>query len=279
MAGRLEGKVAVVTGAGSGIGRASALAFLAEGARVVVADMNERTGAETVKLAEARGFAGKAAFAACDVSRETSVEAAVAEAVGRFGKLDVMFNNAGYPGAVGALTEVSVEDWDRTFGVLTRGVFLGIKHAARAMKARGEGGAIVNTASVAGFSSGMGPHAYSAAKAAVVNLTRTAATELGAFGIRVNCICPGGILTPLFHRGAGPDRLKANFEKAQPVALAAQGEDVAPLVVYLASDESRFVSGAPFIIDGGLLAAGPDKIKPDFRWFGGQSFDAGSSEF
>jgi len=278
MPGRLEDKVAVITGAGSGIGRATALAFLAEGAKVVAADLNERTGAETVELADAAGHVGRVAFERTDVSVEVDVANLMDVAVREFGRLDIVFNNAGYPGAVGPVAEVAVEDWDKTFAVLVRGVFLGVKHAARVMQAQGTGGSIVNTASVAAFSSGMGPHAYSAAKAAVVNLTRTAATELGAASIRVNCICPGGILTPLFHRGSGPEPLQRNFERAQPIALAAQGEDVAPLVVYLASDESKFVSGAPFLIDGGLTAAGPDKIKPEFRWFGGQTFDPGSSE-
>jgi NAD(P)-dependent dehydrogenase (short-subunit alcohol dehydrogenase family) len=256
MAGRLEGKVAVITGGASGMGRATALRFLEEGARVVVADMNEGTGKETLALAEACGAADRIRFARADVSDEADVEAAVALAARTFGRLDCVFNNAGLGGALGPITETEVEDWDFTFAVLVRGVFLGIKHGARAIAAGG-GGSIVNTASVAGLSGGAGPAAYSAAKAAVINLTRSAAVELAPQRIRVNAICPGGISTPLIHRG-NEAALLPRLEKLQPWPEAGLPEHIAGAALFLASDDARFVTGEALLVDGGLSAAGPD---------------------
>ena len=207
MAKRLQGKVAMVTGGASGIGRATVLRFLEEGARVVLADMNEDTAKGVLELAERAGYAADVRFRRTDVTDETQVAAAIDLAVQAFGRLDCVFNNAGVAGAFGPITHQSVEDWDYTFAVLVRGVFLGIKHAARVMKAQGEGGSIINTASIAGLSGGDGPQAYSAAKAAVINLSRAVAVELAPAKIRVNAICPGGILTPLLHRGS-PEPLR-----------------------------------------------------------------------
>ncbi len=257
MAGRLEGRVAVITGGASGMGRATALRFLDEGARVVIADMNEGTGKETLEAAAARGAAARARFVRADVSQEDDVEAMIAFAVREFGRLDCLFNNAGLGGALGPITETEVEDWDFTFAVLVRGVFLGTKHGGRAIRAGGRGGSIVNTASVAGLSGGAGPAAYSAAKAAVINLTRVAAVELAPDRIRVNAICPGGISTPLLHRG-NEAALLPRLAKLQPWGEAGRPEHIAGAALFLASDDAAFVTGEALVVDGGLTAMGPD---------------------
>ena len=173
MAGRIEGKVAIITGGASGMGRDTALRFLREGAQVVIADMNEGTGKDTLELAAAEGFDQDIRFIRTDVSQESDIEAMVRHATDEFGRLDCIFNNAGLGGAMGKATEIEVDDWDFTFGVLVRGVFLGIKHAARVMQAQGEGGSLINTASVAGMTGGCGPVAYSASKAAGLSRART----------------------------------------------------------------------------------------------------------
>jgi NAD(P)-dependent dehydrogenase (short-subunit alcohol dehydrogenase family) len=194
---RLQGRVAVITGGASGMGRSTVLRFLDEGASVVVADFNATSGAETLAAAAARGHADRVRFVKTDVANEPDVEAMIAATVDAFGGLDIVFNNAGVGGAIGPLTETTVADWDYTFGVLVRGVFLGVKHAARVMRAQGRGGSIINTASIAGLSGDAGPLAYSAGKAAVINLSMGAAVELAPDRIRVNAICPGFIATPL----------------------------------------------------------------------------------
>jgi NAD(P)-dependent dehydrogenase (short-subunit alcohol dehydrogenase family) len=254
--GRLEGRVAVITGGASGMGRSTALRFLDEGASIVVADLNEGTGKETLELAGKRKAASRIRFIRTDVSVEADVEAMIELAMTEFGRLDVVFNNAGIGGAIGSLLETEVDDWDFTFDVLVRGVFLGIKHGARAMKATGLGGSIINTASVAGLSGGAGPAAYSAAKAAVINLTRAAALELAEHRIRVNAICPGGILTPLLHRG-NPDVVKRRLDGLQPWPEAGTGENIAGAALFLASDDAAFVTGESMLVDGGLTAMGP----------------------
>jgi NAD(P)-dependent dehydrogenase (short-subunit alcohol dehydrogenase family) len=249
----LAGRVAVVTGGASGIGRATVLRFLAEGASVVAGDLNADNGERLLDDADAPD---RLAFVRADVAEEADVEALVATAVDRFGGLDVMFNNAGVGGAFGPLTETTVEDWDRTFAVLTRGVFLGIKHAARVMIERGSHGSIVNTASVAGLGGGAGPIAYSAAKAAVVNLTYNAAVELARHHIRVNAICPGLIFTPLA-LGRNEEQVRAAMPTLQPWPEEGRPEDIAGLALYLAGPDSVFVTGEAIRADGALLAAGP----------------------
>jgi NAD(P)-dependent dehydrogenase (short-subunit alcohol dehydrogenase family) len=235
------------------------LRFLEEGARVVCADLNEATGAETLELAAKSGAGDRVRFQKVDVASERDVEAAVALAKKEFGGLDCMFNNAGVAGAFGPITHIDADEWDYTFAVLVKGVFLGTKHAARAMKEQGRGGSIVSTASIAGLSGGDGPQAYSAAKAAVINLTRAVAIELAPNRIRVNAICPGGILTPLLHRGS-PDAMRPLLEKFQPWPDAGLPEDIAAAALYLASDDARFVTGAALVVDGGATARGGNAI-------------------
>ena len=259
MAARLEGKVALITGGGNGIGRATALRFLAEGASVVVADLNEDTGRETLDLAAKGGAAARIRFVRTDVAREADVAAAVEHATKEFRRLDVMFNNAGVAGAFGPITHIDAEDWDYTFAVLVKGVFLGMKHAARVLKAQGGGGSIISTASIAGLSGGDGPQAYSAAKAAVINLTRAVAIELAPQRIRVNAICPGAILTPLIHRGS-PDAMRPILEKFQPWPDAGLPEHIAGAALFLASDDATFVTGEALVVDGGATAAGSNAI-------------------
>ncbi|MEX2205943.1 MAG: SDR family oxidoreductase [Myxococcota bacterium] len=259
MSGRIEGKVAVITGGASGMGRATALRFLSEGARVVVADMNDAVGKEFLESAATSGHKQTLRFVRTDVAEEADVEAMIATAEREFGRVDIVFNNAGIGGAFGPLTDLRVEDWDFTFAVLVRGVFLGIKHGARAMKRHGQGGSIINTASVAGLSGGAGPLCYSAAKAAVVNLSRAAAVELAADKIRVNAICPGGILTPLVHRGS-PEAARPRMQKLQPWPEVGLGEHIAGAALFLASEDARFVTGEALNVDGGLTAAGPNLI-------------------
>jgi len=254
MDGRLNGKVAIITGGASGIGRASVLRFAEQGARVVVADVNLRQAEETLLLLRERGLGERACLQLCDVTREDAVQACVQRAISEYGQLDCMFNNAGIPGAVGALSEVSVEAWDQTFAVLVRGVWLGIKHAARAMQERG--GTIINTASIASFHAGAGPAAYSACKAAVVSLTRSAAVELAHARIRVNAVCPGLILTPLLERGQTTE-LESVLSRAQPWPEAGLPEHIADVALFLASDESRFMTGESLLADGGINARGP----------------------
>ena len=250
----------LITGGTTGIGLATAKRFAAEGARVVAADMNEATGQEMLGLAAQAGHKEQVRFIRTDVREEAQVAAAIQLAVDAFGRLDCVFNNAGVAGAFGPITHQSVDDWDYTFAVLVRGVFLGIKHGARVMKVQGEGGSIINTASVAGLSGGDGPQAYSAAKAAVVNLSRAVAVELAAARIRVNAICPGGILTPLLHRG-NPEPIAAVLQKLQPWPEVGQPEHIASVALFLASDDSRFVTGTHITADGGLTAMGGNAMR------------------
>lgn len=253
--GRLEGKVAVITGGSSGIGRASAQLFVEEGARVVIADVMEERGQA---LADELGEG--AAFLRVDVSQEDDVKGAVDLAVERFGRLDCMFNNAGIGGASGPIDMIPAIGFDITIAILFRSVFFGMKHAAPVMKQQGSG-SIISTASIAGQRTGFGGHFYSACKAAVIHMTRSVAMELGPFGIRVNSICPGGIVTSIFGRGLGLDQDAAEglygklgeiFQGAQAIGRPGMPEDIARAAVWLASDESSFVSGAAINVDGAV---------------------------
>ncbi len=253
---RLDGKVAVVTGGASGMGLASVKRFLSEGARVVIADYNGEAGEAALTEAKSAGFGDAISFIRTDVASEEDVIAMLDHAVDRFGGLDVVFNNAGVGGAIGPLTETSVEDWDYTFNVLAKGVFLGIKHAAKILRKQNRGGSIINTASIAGLSGDGGPLVYSAAKAAVINLTMSAAVELAPDLIRVNAICPGFIATPLAESG-DPEGTRIQFAKAQPWPEYGQGDHIAGAALYFASDDSLFVTGEKLVVDGGLTASGP----------------------
>ena len=257
---RLAGKAAVVTGGDSGIGFETARRFLLEGARVLIGDYNAEAAAVAVERLEGEGFGARVAFLRADVTEEADVEALMACALAAFGGLDVVFNNAGIGGAIGPLVETSVEHWDATFAVMTRGVFLGIKHAALAMIPRG-GGSIINTASIAGVSSGVLPTAYSASKAAVVSLTRNAASELADHRIRVNAVCPGIIFTPLMHNGREA-QAEAVVREIQPWPDRGEPHHVASAVLYLASDDSAFVTGEALAVDGGYLANGLLRVHP-----------------
>jgi NAD(P)-dependent dehydrogenase (short-subunit alcohol dehydrogenase family) len=257
---RLKNKVAVITGGASGMGKATVLRFLDEGARVVIADYNADNGARALAEARAAGHGDAVDFIRTDVAMEADIEAMVKHAVGKFGDLDIVFNNAGVGGAIGPLTETTTADWDYTMNVLARGVFLGMKHAARYMRRRGRGGSIINTASVAALSGDGGPLVYSAAKAAVVNMTRSAAVELGRDRIRVNAICPGFIATPLAE-GGQPEQTRERFATAQPWPDYGRGEHIAGAALFLASDDAEFVTGEALVVDGGLTAAGPELSK------------------
>jgi NAD(P)-dependent dehydrogenase (short-subunit alcohol dehydrogenase family) len=194
--GRLDNKVAVITGAASGIGRATAIRFAQEGAAIVIGDLNADGGESAVR--DCRENGGRAVFQKCNVESDSEIKTLVERAMREYGRLDVMYNNAGLTGAIGTLEEIAVEHWDRTMSILLRAVFLGMKYAVPEIR-KGGGGSIISTASVAGLSGRFLLHPYSAAKAAVIHLTRTAALELGKDKIRVNCICPGLINTPMIH--------------------------------------------------------------------------------
>jgi len=251
---KLAGKVAVVTGGASGMGRATVMRFLAGGAKVVVADLNAANGAETIAVAKAQGHSDNIAFVRCDVAKESDVAALVAEAEKRFGRLDIAYLNAGVGGAFGPIAETNVEDWDYTFAVLVRSVFLGMKHASVAMKRHGAGGVILVTASIAGMVGGGGSHAYSSAKAAVISLIDNVAAELASDRIRVVGIAPGVISTPLVHRGK-PEKYEKQFGH-QPWPDRGEPDCIADVATFLCSDDARFITGETIKVDGGLLAQG-----------------------
>ena len=259
---RLQGQIAVITGGASGMGLASVERFLKEGANVVVADYNEATGEAAIEALGQLGFADQVIFQKTDVANESDIERLVSVTQSRFGGLDIMFNNAGVGGAIGPLTETTTESWDYTMDVLAKGVFLGIKHAARVMIEQARGGAIINTASIAGLSGDGGPLVYSAAKSAVISMTKSSAVELAPALIRVNAICPGFIATPLAAvRADRVDALRSSFSRAQPWPECGEGEHIAGAALFLASDDARFVTGEYLIVDGGLSAAGPELSK------------------
>ena len=251
--GRLDGKVAVITGAASGIGRGAAIRFAGEGAAVVVTDLNIEGGEATVRDCKENG--GRAVFQKVDVESEEDIKSAIARAVKEFGKLTTIFNNAGLGGAVGTIEEVTSENWDRTLRVLLRAVFLGMKYSVPEMRKAG-GGSIISTASVAGLGGGRGPHAYSAAKAAVINLTRSVSLEVGKDKIRVNCICPGLINTPLVNKRipGGEQTVSQLMSNIQSIPRVGNPDDIANMALFLASDESEWITGTAMVVDGGAIA-------------------------
>jgi len=253
---RLSGKTAIITGAASGIGAATARLFVDEGARVLIADTQTERGEEL-----ARQLGDAAAFRRVDVTREDDVHAAVEDVVGRWDRLDCIYNNAGFGGALGSIETTSVEEFDLTFDVLLKGVFLGIKHAAPVMRAQGSG-SIISTASVAGLKTGESPHLYSVAKAAVIHLTRSVALELGEHGIRVNCICPGIVATPLATGSSKASdeslkKLASALARSQALGRVGQPQDIARAALWLASDDSEWVTGHAQVVDGGAFAGRP----------------------
>ena len=252
--GKLDGKVAVITGAASGMGAATAQLFASEGARVLVTDMNEAKGQD---VAERLGPNGE--FKRVDVSREEDIADAVDQVQSGWGRLDVMFNNAGFGGARGPIESISEADFDLTVDVLLKGVFFGMKHAAPIMKQQGFG-SIISTASVAGLQAGESPHLYTATKAAVIHLTKSVALELGQQGIRVNAICPGVVATPLAHGPLDEERRKKfrdRFGRHQPIGRVGEAEDIAQAALFLASDDSTFITGTAMVVDGGAYAGRP----------------------
>ena len=261
---RLENKVAIVTGGAGGMGRSTVMRFIEEGAKVVIADYNAASGAETLAEITGLGYKNSAHFIKTDVASELDIKAMVECAVDNFGRVDIMFNNAGVGGVVGPVWDLQVEEWDYTFDVLVKGVFLGIKHAAKVMRTQGDGGVIINTASVAGLSGGCGPLSYSAAKAAVVNLTKAAAVQLAPDRVRVNAICPGFILTGLTHsKHDSLEQAGKRMDSTQPFPDHGTGEDIAGTALFLATEDSRFVNGEAIVVDGALTAIGPDMWQ---RW-------------
>jgi len=253
---RLEGRRTVITGAASGIGEATARLFIAEGASVVLADLDAARG---MRIADELG--DQARFVEVDVAEEGAVERAIEESISTFGGFDCIFNNAGNPGSLGRIDDVQVDAFDRTVGIHLRGVFLGIRAAARVMRPLGQG-SIINTASVAGITANAAGHDYSAAKAGIIALTRTTANELGEDGVRVNAICPGGIATSIFGRAAGLDAdaaqetiglMEAVLSDVAPMRRSGQPGDIAECALWLASDGSSFVNGQAIAVDGGLV--------------------------
>ena len=252
MAGRLDGKVALVTGGGSGIGQATALIFAREGAKVVVADITVEGGEETVRQIQAAG--GDATFVKTDVSKAAEVEALVNQTVETYGQLDCAFNNAGIEGAAKFTTECIEEEFERTIAVNVTGVWLCMKYEIQHMLSHG-GGSIVNTASAAGLIGLPSASDYVASKHAVVGLTKTAALEYAKSGIRVNAVCPGAIDTPMIARSAqaipGFDELAVAME---PVGRFGRSSEIGEAVAWLCSDAASFVTGIPMSVDGGMVA-------------------------
>ena len=254
MPGRLEGRTALITGGASGIGAATARLFVAEGANVVIADLQADRGDA---LADSLG--PRAAFQPVDVRHEDQIARAMDFAVAHFGGLDVVFANAGIVGTYGPIDELPIDEWDFTLAVDLRGVVLCMKHAARIMKPRGSG-AILSTSSIAGVHGGLGPHAYAAAKAALIGLTRNVAAELAAHGIRVNCIAPGNMATEMVSDVIfkDPNRV-GDVDRALAVGSPLPGrsgspDDIAEAALFLASDAGGYVVGHTLVVDAGLTS-------------------------
>ena len=251
MPGLLEGKVALVTGGSSGIGRASARAFAREGARVMVADVAMEGGQESIRLIQEAG--GEATFMQVDVTQATDVAALIAKIITVYGRLDCAHNNAGIEGAIAPTADCTEDNWDCVISVNLKGVWLCMKYEIPQMLQQ-DSGAIVNTASAAGLVGARGIPAYVASKHGVVGLTKTAALEYARAGIRVNAVCPGVIRTPMVERlmGARP-RAEARLRELEPVGRLGTPEEVAEAVVWLCSDAASFVTGHAMSVDGGMV--------------------------
>lgn len=275
MAGRVEGKVALITGGGSGIGEATALRMHEEGAKIVVVDINRDSALKVAEIINAKASGSATAFVA-DVADEEATKAMIDHAVDTFGRLDILHNNATAL-EVGAVKDLSLEGWNKTLAVNVTAPFLATKYALPIMIEQG-GGAIVNTASISGTGGDYGMSAYNAGKAAIINFTRSAAIENARFGVRMNCVCPGAIDTPAIKglTGAGSAsigyvsvagggdipaleaehsrQVRAKMANAHPIGRLGEPVEIANTVLFLASDEASFITGAAYIVDGGLTA-------------------------
>ncbi len=252
--GRLEGKVSLITGAGSGIGQAMAVLFAREGSKVAVADIAAEGGQETVRRIRDEG--GEAEFFQVDVSSAAQVRRMVEAVIARFGRIDILCNNAGI-GVAATVVDTTEEDWDRVIDVDLKGVFLGCKYVIPHMLRQG-GGVIVNTASVAGMVGVLNRAAYCAAKAGVIGLTKSIAVDFVTKGIRANCVCPGTVESPWIEKilAQQPDPVaeRQRMIERQPMGRMGKPEEIAAAALYLASDEAAFVTGTELVIDGGLTA-------------------------
>lgn len=248
----LKGKVALITGGGSGIGRATALAFAREGAIVAISDVAVENGEETARMVRDAG--GEASFIPCNVAKGTEVKAMVDKTVGKYGQLDCAFNNAGIESSMVPIVDYPEEEWDKVISINLTGVWLCMKYEIPQMLKQGRG-AIVNTASVAGLIGTPGISPYTASKHGVVGITKTAALEYATAGIRINAVCPGAIRTPMVNRViASKPEIENFFLQCHPVGRLGTPEEIAAAVVWLCSDAASFVTGHAMVVDGGLTA-------------------------
>ncbi len=265
--GALDGKVTVITGAASGIGAATARLFAAEGAKVMIADIQDEVAADL-----ARELGENADWRHCNVAKEADVAGVINAATEKWGALDVLYNNAGFVGATGPFDETTVDEYDITMDVLLKSVFLGIKHASPIMKAQ-HAGSIISTASVCGIVPAIGTHLYNVAKAGVVMMTKTAALELAEWNIRVNAICPGYVATQLAanrplsetttdENALRLDKVRERMGDSQPLRRMGDPTDIANMALFLASDASQWLTGQAHVVDGGLTLGKPWRKQP-----------------
>ncbi|HYW01030.1 MAG TPA: glucose 1-dehydrogenase [Candidatus Acidoferrum sp.] len=260
---RLENRVAIITGAGSGIGRAAAQLFAKEGARIVVADLDRNKGEETAQNIRAKG--GQSIFVYADVTKSSLVESAVSEAISEFGKVDILYNSAGVdifvinPKADGTVVGTLEEDWDRLLAINLKGAFLFAKYTLPHMMKQRRG-VVINMGSEYGVVGGLASAAYCASKGGIVLLTKQMALDYAPYNIRVNCICPCNVDTPLMEKGLAtsedPQAMRRNWEKIMPLGRFSKPEEIAAGALYLASDDASFVTGTVLSIDGGVTAGG-----------------------
>jgi NAD(P)-dependent dehydrogenase (short-subunit alcohol dehydrogenase family) len=251
--GILDGKVAIITGAASGIGRATALIFAREGAKLVLADLQEEAVAETARMVA--GLGAQAHFIRVDVAKFADAQAMVAKAVESYGRLDCAFNNAGIDGRGGLIHECTEENWNRVISINLTGVWMCMKAEITQILTQGGGGAIVNTSSIAGLTGGAGLPAYIASKHGVAGLTRAAALEYGRHNIRVNAVCPGPIRTPMLNKLLKRrDDAEAKLARAEPLRRLGEPSEIGETVAWLCSDRASFVHGLPMPVDGGFMA-------------------------
>jgi NAD(P)-dependent dehydrogenase (short-subunit alcohol dehydrogenase family) len=252
MTGELQGKVGLVTGGTSGIGRETAVLFAKAGAKVVVAGRREQEGTETVEMIRAAG--GDGLFVKNDISKASEVEALVQKGVEKFGRLDIAFNNAGIEGVWAPIIRQTEQDWDRTISINLKGVWLCLKYEIRQMLAQASGGAIVNMGSVTGLIGSVGAAAYSASKHGVIGLTKSAALENAKSGIRINAVCPGFAETPMADRIFRVPQIQKHIVSCHPIGRLGKPTEIAEAVVWMCSDRASFMTGESLVLDGGFLA-------------------------